>query len=92
MKDANLVVQSGIRTREEGYLRVAGPKPDAEAVVWWYVATCAGDPFARGGRCATARAARHLIDDARAECAREAALRGARPTHRLDKKGELVPL
>lgn len=78
---------------KQGYERIAGPREDLRAVAWWYVEDLGDDVvFARGGRVRTSRLARRAIEHARAEARAERVALATRPTHRLDRKGNLVPL
>lgn len=76
-----------------GYLRLKGPAYAPDAVAWWYVGKLGdGLRFARGGRVRTSRLARRAIESARHEHARDIRALEQRPTHRLDRTGNLVPL
>lgn len=76
---------------ESGYIREADAHPNPVAVRWWFYTEIRGRPFARGGRCATAREARNHLRLARDEAHADAALTEEleRPSFDLLEDGSL---
>lgn len=79
------------RLHEEGYERLT-PHPAYNAVRWWYVEVDGDFVYARGGHVRTSRLARRELETARNGESIDRLRRSKRPTHRLARDGDLVPL